>query len=94
MAACEICLTYYFGSERKGTTQYVRNTCPNEHLHAFLLKYKRINQQMQTDKENREVFYSKIDKRLKDILKRKLGVEARRRKYRFDTAKRKRRKFK
>ncbi len=60
-----------------------RATCPNKHKHPSILKYRQLNENLQEDKENREIFYSRTNAHLAEILRRKLGIEKRTKKARF-----------
>lgn len=72
--------------EVKGTaSQNFKNRaiCPNKHTHPTILKYRKLNEELQEDKENRELFYSNTNEHLAGILKRKLGIEKKTKKARF-----------
>lgn len=63
-----------------------RALCPNKNKHPNILKYRRLNEELQEDKENRELFYSSTNEHLVGILKRKLGIEKKTKKARFGRA--------
>jgi hypothetical protein len=85
MPICPVC-KIMVKRTRKGKREVSfksRAICPNKHTHPTILKYRRLNEELQEDKENRELFYSTTNEHLAGILSKKLGIEKRTKKARF-----------
>ncbi len=85
MPICPVC-KMMVKRTRKGKREVSfknRAICPNKNKHPSILKYRKLNEELQEDKENRELFYSTINEQLAGVLKRKLGIEKKTKKARF-----------